>query len=121
MQECAKCDMDTLTQILSDSTIGAIPTKKKKPTCPKTALNPDIIQAMKNSRAAHGRFKAATDPTERAQAECNRRAAKKMLRSHIRTQNALNRRQLHDELTDKCINKDDLFFKLVARQRSSTK
>ena len=110
----------TLTSILHASADNSIP-KKKHPSRTNTYLNPLIIQAMKDSRQAHLRWKSAIDLDDKEIASVGRKLAKRRLRSSMRSYNAANRMNLYQDLTKAHMDKDVLFHKLIARQRCSSK
>ena len=109
----------TLTSILQSSADDAIP-RSKGSTRSNICLNPLVVQAMKDSRQAHHKYKIAMGPRDTEAAGTERKVAKRSLRSSIRTQNAIKRTDLYQDITCAHSDKDALFYRLIARQRSST-
>lgn len=115
-------DVDSQVQILTTSLIEAA-----KTAVPSTTIKPgrakpwseDIKKAQKCSRAAHTKWKVAGRPGLNHHTSATRRAARKALRKAFRIQTAKIRDNLLEKLMSTHANKDKLFYKLIAKQRSS--
>ena len=111
--------VDTLTNILHNATKKAVPYTIIKPGR-KTPWSTQISAALKVSRNSLSEWRTAGKPGREHHLSATRRAARQSLRRAFRIQSAKIRRNLMEKLMSTDSNKDKLFYKLIARQRTGS-
>ena len=109
----------TITEVLQKATKDSVPLCKKPRRKSKIPWNDEIKLALENSKKAHRIWKDTNRPHFPHPLSIKRITARKMLRKAIRVKNATDRLHLYNKIMDADSNKDQLFYKLIAKQRDS--
>jgi len=118
-QDIDQC-VETLTRSMINAAAKAVPTVIMKPNRPRP-WSASIKRAIQSSKEALHQWQLADKPGTDHAVSARRRTARKLVRRAFRVQTAKVRRNLLEKLMDSHSNKDKLFYKLVDRQRSSSK
>ena len=91
----------------------------KPPRRHKAPWSESISHAMTNSREAHWSWTKAGRPPQTHPLAQARKTAQKSLRSEMRSEAAMRRMSLHNKLMETPADRDKLFYRLVAAQRTN--
>ena len=107
----------TITEVLTKAAKESVPLCKKPRRKNNIPWNNDIKLALENSRKAHRIWKDNNRPDYPHPLYLQRITARKLLRKAIRIKTATDRQHLYDKIMETNSNKEQLFYKLIAKQR----